>query len=130
MAEPIDAAALGESISGAVDHPSNILSAKHLARVLGGLPCAESCAVPWAILHARTFDHDVLDCCCCCDGRRLLVKAVVADPEEAEAIPASLSRVKVQQARGPPVDVSSGAAQALMRTFDFEGWNAGRHACP
>ena len=108
MPVPIDAAALAASISGAVDHPSNVLSAKHLARILGGLLYAASCAVPWTILHARTFEHDVLECCCC--GGHLRVKAVVVAPEEAQAILASVSAAKAQQARGPPVEVSSGAS--------------------
>ena len=83
--------------------------------------------MPYAILHACTFDHDVLSCCCCGGGRRR-VKAVVADPDEAMVVLATLSGAKAQ-ARGPPVGVSSGAAKARVWGGEERGWMGAFVSC-
>ena len=62
----------------------NVLSARHLARIGGGLLFAPSSNVPWATLLARTFDVDVKACARC--GGRLVVRAVVTDHDVARRI--------------------------------------------
>jgi hypothetical protein len=75
----------------------NVLSARHLARIGGGLLYAATSNVPWATLLARTFDVDVKACARC--SGRLEVRAVVTDHDTArkilEAIPTT--------ARAPPI---------------------------
>ena len=98
------AALLSESAEVMDAH--NVLSVRHWDRIGRGLLHAATSAVPWAILHARTFDQDVLLCGRC--GGRLRVRAVIVDPEVAEHILASLSVVRAgfkparTVARGPP----------------------------
>lgn len=46
----------------------NVLSARHLSRIGGGLLFAASSNVPWATLLARTFDIDVKSCARCGGG--------------------------------------------------------------
>ena len=101
---PVGVGMLATMIAGAQVHAPNVLSADHLARIQGGLLYAATCAVPWAILHARTFDHDVLECPRC--GGRLWVRAVIVDPDVAGRILASLARSSNSCSpfsRGPPV---------------------------
>ena len=62
----------------------NMLSARHLARIKGGLVYAATSNVPWATLVARTFEVDVKACVPC--GRRLDVRAVVTDKDVARRI--------------------------------------------
>ena len=74
----------------------NVLSARHLDRIAGGLLYAATSSVPWATLLARTFEVDVNACARC--GGWLEVRAVVTDhdvaPRFLDAIPAA--------ARAPP----------------------------
>ena len=83
--------------SGATSPMPNVLSARHIERIQGGLLYAATSNVPWATLLARTFDVDV-KCCARCGGR-LEVRTVVSDHEVAprilEAIPLT--------ARAPPI---------------------------
>jgi hypothetical protein len=39
-----------------------VLLVKHLAKIRGGLLYAATSADPWAILHERTFERDVMVC--------------------------------------------------------------------
>ena len=87
---------LARSIDGADVPAPNILSAKHLGRIKGGLLFAATSHVPWATLLARTFDVDAKVYARC--GARLHVRAVVTDHELARAILADLSCA----ARAPP----------------------------
>ena len=87
-----------------------ILANKELAdcgaRIGRGMLYAATSSVPWANLHARTFEHDVLECGQC--GGRLRVRAVIVDPDVATKILASISRLATvadqvgSVARGPP----------------------------
>jgi len=95
------AALLSESAEVMDAH--NVLSVRHWDRIGRGLLHAATSAVPWAILHARTFDQDVLLCGRC--GGRLRVRAVIVDSEVAVQILKSLSRHAGERgavARGPP----------------------------
>jgi len=67
---PIRDRVLREMRSGEADviDGHNALSVKQWNRMGRGLPCAGSSAIPWAILHARTFAYDVLSCAVCCGG--------------------------------------------------------------
>jgi hypothetical protein len=93
---PVSATTLARSIDGADVPMPNVLSAKHLDRIAGGLLYATTSDVPWASLLARTFEIDVKACARC--GGRLEVRAVVTDHDIArrilEAIPTA--------ARAPP----------------------------
>ena len=62
----------------------SVLSVCHWERIGRGLPYAATSAVAWAILHARTFDHDVRSCGRC--SPRLRVRAVIVDMEVAGQI--------------------------------------------
>jgi len=72
---PLGARVIAELLSGAgeVDDAHNVLSVRHWDRVGRGLLYAATSAVPWAILHARTFDQDVL-LCGRCSGRLRIMK--------------------------------------------------------
>jgi hypothetical protein len=74
----------------------NILSAKHVCRIGGGLLFAATSSVPWATLLARTFEIDVKACAHC--GGRLEVRAVVTDHDIARRILDALPTA----ARAPP----------------------------
>jgi hypothetical protein len=76
----------------------NVLSAKHLGRIAGGLLYAATSNVPWATLLART---DVKACARC--GARLEVRAVVTDHDIARKILDAIPRA----ARAPPLLGSS-----------------------
>ena len=65
------AALLSESAEVMDAH--NVLSVRHWDRIGRGLLYAGTSAVPWAILHARTFDQDVL-LCGRCGGRLRIMK--------------------------------------------------------
>jgi len=98
---PVSATTLARSIDGADVPMPNVLSARQLARIGGGLLFAATSNVPWATLLARTFDADVKSCARC--GGRLEVRAVVTDHDIVrgflDAIPTA--------ARAPPsVDTS------------------------
>ena len=107
---PLGAHLLAQILSGrseAVD-ANHVLSVKHWDRIGRGMPYAATSSVPWAILHARTFEHDVLECGHC--GGRLRVRAVVVDPDVATKILASISSLATladrggSVARGPPLE--------------------------
>ena len=93
---PVSATALARTMHGADVPMPNVLSARHLDRIAGGLLYAATSSVPWATLLARTFEVDVNACARC--GGRLEVRAVVTDhdvaPRFLDAIPAA--------ARAPP----------------------------
>jgi hypothetical protein len=55
---PISATLLARQIDGAEVPAPNVLSAKHLERIHGGLLFAATSSVPWAVLLARTFNVD------------------------------------------------------------------------
>jgi hypothetical protein len=93
---PISATLLARQIDGAEVLAPNVLSAKHLDRIHGGLLFAATSSVPWAVLLARTFDVDS-KACPRCEGR-LVVRAVVSDLSVARQILDSLAK----QARAPP----------------------------
>ena len=100
-AVPVSATTLARRIDGADVPMPNVLSARHLARIGGGLLYAASSNMPWATLLARTFDVDVKACARC--AGRLEVRAVVTDHDIArkilEAIPTA--------ARAPPTGDST-----------------------
>ncbi|MCL2823846.1 MAG: hypothetical protein FWD57_07645, partial [Polyangiaceae bacterium] len=83
----------------------HVVSVKHRGRIGAGMLDAATSAVLWAILHARTFEHDVVECGEC--GGCLRDRAVIVDPGVATEIPSSLSS-RVGHggagARGPPSD--------------------------
>jgi hypothetical protein len=93
---PVSATTLARSVDGAAVPMPNILSAKHLERIGGGLLYAATTTVPWATLLARTFDVDVKACDRC--GGRLAVRAVVTDHDIARKILDAMPRA----ARAPP----------------------------
>jgi len=95
-------AALLSAAAEAID-AHNVLSLSDWNRIGRGLPYAATSAVPWATLHARTFDQNVLLCERC--SGRLRVRAVVVDLEVAGQLLNSLSRHAGEigrVARGPP----------------------------
>ncbi len=55
---PISATLLAQHVDGAEVPAPNVLSAKHLDRIHGGLLFAATFNVPWVVLLARTFDVD------------------------------------------------------------------------
>ena len=77
----------------------NVLSARHLARIGGGLLFAATSNVPWATLLARTFEVDVKACARC--GGRLEVRAVVTDHDIARRI---LDAILTAARAPPPLD--------------------------
>ncbi len=81
---PVSATTLARRIDGADVPMPNVLLARHLARIGGGLLYAVSSNVPWATLLARTFDVDVKACARC--AGRLEVRAVVTDHDIARRI--------------------------------------------
>ena len=102
---PLGACRLARMLSGqaGVVGAHGVLSVKHWDRIGQGALYAGTSAVPWAILHARTFDHGVLRCGSY--GGRLRARAVVVDPAVATGILMSLSSCAGQGgpvARGPP----------------------------
>jgi len=96
---PLSATTLAHGLRGARVPAPNILSAKHLARIGGGLLFAASANVRWATLLARTFDLDVTTCATC--RGRLRVRAVVTDHAVARDI---LEALPTPSARAPPTD--------------------------
>ena len=100
-APPVGASALALALAIALpdaENPaSNVLSADHLARILGGLLYAATSAVPWALLLRRTFDADISTCARC--GGRVRVRAVVTDHAVAAKI---LAAIDAGRARAPP----------------------------
>lgn len=104
----VSATTLACSIEGADVPMPNVLSAKHLGRIAGGLLYAATSNVPWATLLARTFDVDVTACARC--GGRLDVHAVVADHEVAQRILNALPAT----ARAPPSVESSAACDQVF----------------
>jgi hypothetical protein len=88
-AVPVSATTLARRIDGADVPMPNVLSARHLARIGGGLLYAATSNVPWATLLARAFEVDVQACARC--AGRLEVRAVVTDhdifPTTARAPP-------------------------------------------
>lgn len=93
---PVSATTLARSIAGAHVPMPNVLSARHLARIGGGLLFAATSNVPWATLLARTFEIDVKACARC--GGRLEVRAVVTDHDIARRILDAIPTA----ARAPP----------------------------
>jgi hypothetical protein len=93
---PVSATTLARNIDGADVPMPNVLSAKHLGRIEGGLLYATTSDVPWATLLARTFDIDVKACARC--GARMDVRAVVTDHEVARKI----FHAMPSAARAPP----------------------------
>ncbi len=81
---PGSATTLAYRIDGTDVPMPNVLSARHLARIGGGLLYAASSNVPWATLLARTVDVDVKACARC--AGRLQVRAVVIDREIARKV--------------------------------------------
>ena len=79
----------------------NVLSARHLDRIAGGLLYAATSNVPWATLFARTFDIDIKTCARC--GGRLEVRAVVTDHDIARRI---LDAIPTTARAPPPLDPS------------------------
>ena len=98
---PVSAATLARSIVGADVPMPNVLSARHLSRIGGGLLYAATSNVPWATLLARTFAVDVKACARC--GGRLEVRAVVSDHDIARRILDAIPTA----ARAPPPGDSS-----------------------
>ena len=77
----------------------NVLSARHLARIGGGLLFAATSNVPWATLLARTFEVDVKSCARC--AGRLEVRAVATDHDIARKI---LDAIPTAARAPPPAD--------------------------
>ena len=93
---PVSATTLAPTLHGADVPLPNVLSARHLDRIGGGLLFAATSNVPWATLLARTFDVDVKSCARC--GGRLEVRAVVTDHDIARRILDAIPTA----ARAPP----------------------------
>ena len=91
------AAALALVVPGAEASAPNVLSAKHLERIAGGLLYAATPNVPWATLLRRTFEVDTTACARC--GGRVRVRAIITDPKTAERILDALAK---PNARAPP----------------------------
>ncbi len=98
---PVSATTLARRIDGADVPIPNVLSARHLARIGGGLLYAATSNVPWATLLARTFDVDV-EACARCSGR-LEVRAVVTDHAIARKI---LETIPITARAPPAVDTA------------------------
>lgn len=86
----------------------NVLSARHLARIGGGLLFAATSSVPCATLLARTFEVDAKACARC--GGRLEVRAVVTDHDIAPRI---LDAIPTAARAPPPNDATVGYEPAL-----------------
>lgn len=100
-AVPVGATTLARAIVGADVYAPNILSAKHLDRIAGGLLYAATSNVPWATLLARTFQVDVKSCLRC--GARLEVRAVLSDHDIARRFVDAMHAT----ARAPPPSTDS-----------------------
>ncbi|HMF60597.1 MAG TPA: hypothetical protein VK595_09500 [Vicinamibacterales bacterium] len=98
---PVAATTLARAIGGGDVPAPNILSARHLNRIAGGLLYAATSNVPWPTLLARTFEVDVKSCVRC--GGRLAVRAVVTDLDTARQILDAMHAT----ARAPPSTDSS-----------------------
>jgi hypothetical protein len=105
---PVSATALARNVDGADLPLPNVLSAKHLDRIAGGLLYAATSRAPWATLLARTFEVDG-KACARCTGR-LEVRAVVTDLEVARRILDAMPRA----ARAPPLLDSTLAYEPLF----------------
>ncbi len=93
---PVSATTLARSLDGADVPMPNVLLARYLARIGGGLLYAATSNVQWATLLARTFDVDVKACARC--SGRLEVRAVVTDHDIARKILETIPTT----ARAPP----------------------------
>jgi hypothetical protein len=100
-AVPVCATTLARRIDGADVPMPNVLSARHLTRIRGGLLYVATSNVQWATLLARTFDVDVKVCARC--AGRLEVRAVVTD----HAIASRILDAFPTAARAPPASNSS-----------------------
>ena len=94
-ARPLSATTLARSLPCANVPAPNILSAKHLARIRGGLLFAANANVPWAALLARTFERNVTTCASC--GGRAVVTEHAGARDILEALPGP-------SARAPPTE--------------------------
>jgi hypothetical protein len=92
----VTARTLAHAIPGTHLPAPNLLSAKHLGRIAGGLLYAATSKVPSATLLGRTVQADV-KACARCEGR-LEVRAVMTDPDIARKI----LDVIPNTARAPP----------------------------
>lgn len=101
----VSATMLARTLDGADVPAPNVLSAKHLGRIGGGLLFAATSNVPWPTLLARTFDIDVKVCARC--GARLDVRAVVVDHDVARRILDAIPTT----ARAPPSRGTSVASE-------------------
>jgi hypothetical protein len=110
---PISATLLARQIDGAEVPAPNVLSAKHLERIHGGLLFAATSSVPWAVLLARTFDVDSKACPRC--ERRLVVRAVISDLAVASQILDSLAK----NARAPPRHEEDAQDAVLVLDQDY-----------
>ena len=77
-------------------HPFNVISVKHLERLLGGELLAQGPRLDWARLLQRTFGFDPLLCPQC--GHRL---RAIADISEREVINKILAAVGYERRTGP-----------------------------
>jgi len=77
-------------------HPFNVISVKHLERLLGGELLAQGPRLDWALLLRRTHGFDPLECPHC--GARL---RVVAEITERETIDRILKAVGYERRVGP-----------------------------
>jgi hypothetical protein len=111
---PISATILARQIDGAEVPAPNVLSAKHLDRIHGGLLFAATSNVPWAVLLARTFDVDK-KACPQCEGR-LVVRDVISDLSVARQILDSLAK----QARAPPRHEKDAHDAVLVFDQDYD----------
>jgi hypothetical protein len=91
-----------------VERPTNVLSARHWARLRNGLDLAPEGRICWATLLRRTFAVDVLTCPSC--GGRMEPLDIVIDPDQVSALVARLGL----DGRSPPL------ARARDPTDDFE----------
>ena len=106
----------------------SVLSVSHWERIDGGLLCAATSGVPPAMLHARTFEDDVLSCGR--SGPRLRERAVIMKMEVAGRILRGSSRHAGDSGGGARFGVWTvgrcgvgGSGRALVE-------NAGRQVCP
>jgi hypothetical protein len=110
---PVSARLLARYVDGAEIPAPNILSAKHLDRIHGGLLFAATSNVPWALLLARTFDVDS-KACPRCEGR-LVVRAVITDFSVVRQIVDSLAK----HARTPPRHEGDAQDAVLVLDQDY-----------
>jgi hypothetical protein len=109
---PVAATTLASTLVGAGVLAPNVLSARHMDRIAGGLLYAASSNVPWATLLARTFDVDIKSCARC--AGRLEVRAVVIDPLVARKILDAM-RAAARAAYAPPTSSASAPVRQRMR---------------